>query len=750
MSGDSGFITPEERRNEEVLFDGGGTADCYKLIQNNRIYCVKRPKPQFCDSEAYMSLFQKEYELGAQLEHPHIVRYYNYDTDEHGPYIKMEYVDGDNLEEFAAQHPGYFEDKKNRQRFLDELLSALEFLHGKKMLHLDLKPRNILITRKYQEVKLIDLGFGWSESFLYDLGYTRDYCAPEQLKAKADLLSSATDIYALGKILQHFDLAKDSVVQQCLKEDPGERFQSITELRQAIRQSENKGKARNALLGLVGVVLLGGGLWFLFGQQADSVLPSVPEGAVNGLFTINEAGDQVYFSKGNLQYQASTGTWRFAEHQWDYLGEENTQASPDYDGWIDLFSWGTSGYDHGADCYQPWEKGDQFGHAAYHHNHYDLCDETGQADWGYNAIGNGGGRERSWRTLKSPEWVYLLKTRITASSMRYAKAMVNGINGLVLFPDDWDTSAYHLNQANKGDAPFDMNVIPLEDWTSLLEANGAVFLPAAGMYQDSDHQFNELGIYWSATCGGDAWIKSLIDFDENYIHAFAGYYSICRHSVRLVRSSRPTSSIDVAPNPSEGGVVTGKGTYRNGEVCTLTAVPFPEYAFLYWTENGKVVSTSNPFSFAVGFNRNIKAVFDEESYFPLIYSYDDPMGWASVEGHIDGQQATGDIVIPEKVNHFGTIYTVTNIGENAFVASKIRTVEIPSSLMEIGDYGLFECPSLASITVHAEVPPKMGHLAFQQVDKDNKAIPIYIPKGTLSAYQNAEGWNAFTNFIEMP
>ena len=90
------------------------------------------------------------------------------------------------------------------------------------------------------------------------------------------------------------------------------------------------------------------------------------EGALSGDFSVSET-EKVRFSKGNLQYQASTNTWRFAENQWDYIGEGNTNASASYEGWIDLFSWGTSGYDHGATCYQPWFitwQSGQFDHAA--------------------------------------------------------------------------------------------------------------------------------------------------------------------------------------------------------------------------------------------------------------------------------------------------------------------------------------------------------------------------------------------------
>ena len=82
-----------------------------------------------------------------------------------------------------------------------------------------------------------------------------------------------------------------------------------------------------------------------------------------------------------------------------------------------------------------------------------------------------------WFVLSSDEWKYLLTKRRTDSGIRYAKATVNGVFGLVLLPDDWKTTIYGIK---------DGTVISQSDWTSKLEANGAVFLPAAGYYWSSD------------------------------------------------------------------------------------------------------------------------------------------------------------------------------------------------------------------------------------------------------------------------
>ena len=233
----------------------------------------------------------------------------------------------------------------------------------------------------------------------------------------------------------------------------------------------------------------------------EEEVPTIPEGAINGLFTINDNGDQVYFSQGNLQYQASANTWRFAENQYDYIGDANSNISQTYSGWIDLFGWGTSGYDHGANAYQPWSTSQtNSDYCAYGSDTYNLNDQTGQADWGYNAISNGGNTTHQWRTLTKDEWVYVFDTRSTSSGIRYAKAQVNNVNGVILLPDDWSTDYYSLSSTNTYNANFSNNVISASSWTNSLQSHGAVFLPAAGTRDGTSvSNVGSIGYYWSAS-----------------------------------------------------------------------------------------------------------------------------------------------------------------------------------------------------------------------------------------------------------
>jgi hypothetical protein len=231
-------------------------------------------------------------------------------------------------------------------------------------------------------------------------------------------------------------------------------------------------------------------------------------GELNGVFTISASGGKVQFSQGNLQYQASTNTWRFATNQYDYIGNAagNTSPSSTQTAWIDYFNWGTSGYDHGANCYQPWStsttRSDYYAYGSSSKNLYDAKDNNsmrGKADWGYNAISNGGNTENSgWRVLTKDEWAYLINTR--SETYRYAKGTIHGTNGLMLFPDGF-TLPTEVSISNANTAGASYTSYSDGDWTAL-EAAGVVFLPATGLRNGTsvpESEKGSVGNYWSST-----------------------------------------------------------------------------------------------------------------------------------------------------------------------------------------------------------------------------------------------------------
>lgn len=211
--------------------------------------------------------------------------------------------------------------------------------------------------------------------------------------------------------------------------------------------------------------------------SGDTIAPVLPEGGLPYLFSVS-ASQRVWFSQGNLQYKASTNTWRFATNQNDFIGETNGNISPTYSDWIDLFGWGT---------------GNEPTKVSTANNDYSTFN-----DWGNNKISNGGNKENLWRTLAISEWMYVFNSRSTISGIRYAKAQVNDENGLILLPDDWDSNYYTLNSVNDGEANFNCNMVSVNDWENSLEPYGAVFLPAAGNREGTTvNDTGRSGNYWS-------------------------------------------------------------------------------------------------------------------------------------------------------------------------------------------------------------------------------------------------------------
>ena len=181
-------------------------------------------------------------------------------------------------------------------------------------------------------------------------------------------------------------------------------------------------------------------------RENDKNTPSyIKNGALPGVFSVSDT-KQVKFSQGNLQYQASTDTWRFAENQYDYV---NNDVWSGMEGWGDLFRWGTYN--------NPTNTGD------------DYEDYSTFVDWGVNKISNGGNKTGLWRTLTADEWAYISKVRNRATSLR-GKATINGtFKGVVILPDNWkDTDMF----VPGGD--YNSNEYTFSDW-KIMESKGAVF-----------------------------------------------------------------------------------------------------------------------------------------------------------------------------------------------------------------------------------------------------------------------------------
>ena len=351
---------------------------------------------------------------------------------------------------------------------------------------------------------------------------------------------------------------------------------------------------------------------------SEAAEASIPDGAISGKFSVSD-GKQVYFSKGNLQatYNGSNWSWAFAEHQWDYIGNaagntKVTESSPyiSENATVDLFGWV------GAAC--AWTGAAQYGISNVKQAaQYGYVEgEALKSDWGTLAITNGGNTANfGWRTLTagddSGEWEYLFKTRTTPSGVRYAHATVNSVPGLVLLPDDWSTDYYSLNKVNDANGTaYTDNVISSSDWTSKLEAHGAVFLPAGGNRNAAEVSDAGVGgTYWSSTSSTTV---SALGFRFASTKFGGGTQGFTRNrglSVRLVREVATTDAPAAKPAATVTTAPTGAAIVGVGKTTALVSGGVADGGTLMYavtTTNTKPTSTAG-FSEAVPTAQTIKA-----------------------------------------------------------------------------------------------------------------------------------------------
>ena len=240
--------------NESTIFENNSyksdKKDCYydfkllKTTASSKLWRASRDGKYFLikttkeNSEHQLKMLRREYELSIGCDNPHIVHVFTYEYDLHdGDGIVMEYIEGRTLREYLAEKPSL----TSRQRIFQELLSAVNYLHKRGIIHNDLKPENILVTRSDDTLKIIDFGLADKDAFYVwrTLGCTPEYASPELRNQSRDM-DARSDIYSIGVIMREiFDGRYSHIIKRCCKENPKQRYSDVVELQKSW-QGRNK------------------------------------------------------------------------------------------------------------------------------------------------------------------------------------------------------------------------------------------------------------------------------------------------------------------------------------------------------------------------------------------------------------------------------------------------------------------------------------------------------------------------------
>ncbi len=253
-----------ERYEIKERIGSGGMADVYRAVDTrlNRLIAVKVLKSEFSNDKSFISRFKNEAKSAAGLSHPNIVSVYDVGDDKGFHYIVMELVEGITLKKFI--------EKKGRLEVREavgisiQIAQGMEAAHEHGIIHRDIKPQNIMISRD-GKVKVADFGIAKvvsSDTYTQNAVGSVHYLSPEQ--ARGGYYDERSDIYSLGVTLyemltgqlpfggesdvsvalKHIQLearparelvpsipySLDKVVQKCMQKHPENRYSSASDL----------------------------------------------------------------------------------------------------------------------------------------------------------------------------------------------------------------------------------------------------------------------------------------------------------------------------------------------------------------------------------------------------------------------------------------------------------------------------------------------------------------------------------------
>ncbi|MBR4775496.1 MAG: serine/threonine protein kinase [Bacteroidales bacterium] len=229
----------------ETLREVSPSTESYSILSllkegtHSRVFLAQKAGKRFVlkapvgDGGRNLELLRREWELSMGLSHPGLAYVFTWEEDSPvGPCLVQEWVDGRSLQAYLKEKTTL----SARRRIFKELLQVCSYLHRKGVLHNDLSPANILITRADDAVKIIDLGYADDDMHAVGkaLGGTRGYASPELLAG--DPVDARSDIYSLGALLLDiFPGRYARIACRCLRENPSRRYASVEALERALR-----------------------------------------------------------------------------------------------------------------------------------------------------------------------------------------------------------------------------------------------------------------------------------------------------------------------------------------------------------------------------------------------------------------------------------------------------------------------------------------------------------------------------------
>src|SRR6202021_850519 len=257
----------------------GGMAEVYRArdIRLDRIVAVKTLREDLARDQTFQARVRREAQSAASLNHPSIVAVYDTGEDNHGPtpvpYIVMEYVDGRTLRELMHDDRRLLPERA--LEITDGVLRALDYSHRNGIVHRDIKPGNVMVSRT-GEIKVMDFGIARAMSDAQatmtqtaQVTATAQYLSPEQ--ARGERVDARSDLYSAGCLLYELLTGRppftgdspvaiayqhvrenpippsrlapslppwaDSIVLKAMAKSPNDRYQSAAEMQADIQRA---------------------------------------------------------------------------------------------------------------------------------------------------------------------------------------------------------------------------------------------------------------------------------------------------------------------------------------------------------------------------------------------------------------------------------------------------------------------------------------------------------------------------------